>query len=116
MRMIAVFDSTPKAEQPLKAIEEIPEGTDPDDVFDEWVKDYDGLAQMGYMFIHPVFGAYVQASTMPRANSDSVAYALNQYKMTLCRMIEVDQDFEITQEECLTIYKGLKTRWVATVR
>jgi len=107
VKMIAVFDSTPKAEQPLKTIEKIPEGADPDDVFNVWLKAYDGLDQMGYMFVHPALGAYVQAVTLPNAGSDSVAYALNQYKMELCNTIKVDQDFEMTQEECLAFFKDL---------
>lgn len=114
MKMIVVFDSTPKVEQPLKAIEEIPEGTDPDDVFNKCLEGYDGQARMGYMFIHPAFGAYVQASAVHAiARSDAEAYALNRYMLGLCRMIEVDRDFRITQEECLAFYKGLMNRWVA---
>lgn len=119
MRMIVIVDHTPNVEQPLRAIEEIPEETEPDDVFDEWIKEtgYDEheSGRMGYMFIHPVFGALIQSSEVP-GGGDSICYAMSEYRMTLCKMIEVEPEFSITHEECLTFYAALKNRWVATAQ
>jgi len=113
MRMIAIVDHTPNVELPLLVIEEVPEETDPDDIFDEWIKetgyDEDESGRMGYMFIHPAFGSLIQTSDVP-GGSDTLCYAMSAYRMNLCKMIEVEPEFSITHEECLTFYAALKNR------
>lgn len=111
MRMIAIVDRKPDVERPYMCIEEIPEGTDPDAVFDEWIRehnyDQDESGRMGYMYIHPVFGSLIQATDEPDG-SDSIGYAVSEYKMNLCKTIEVEPEFTITQNECMGFYSQLK--------
>jgi len=116
MRMIAIVDRDLNAEIPLKGIEEIPEGIDPNDIFEECFDDYDEEGKLGFVFIHPLFGALIQASDMDAVGSDHATYVKNRYMYELCMMIEVEPEFETTQEDLRPTFLQLKNRWVAMAK
>lgn len=110
-RMIVIYDPAEDAEQPFKCIEEIPAGTDPDEVFLDWMKEY-SVDDMAYMFIHPISGSVIPAADEPEGG-DATYCALGVFKLALCKLVEVEPEFSISPDEIRRRCLEWKNRWVA---
>ena len=108
-------------ETPYRAIEDVPEGTTGEEVKDNWLRAiYEDIVDRGlltmdelreehmFFYVHPIMAEVIRTAQVPdEYNGDSIAYTVSGYRLNLCRMIEVAEDFDIGESEAVQQFEKL---------
>lgn len=107
-RMICIYEEG-NCDMPFKEIEEVPLGVTAEEVLENWINSVYGEGfkagtisreelEYQFFYVNPIFGTRFDATEAPFGGTDSCTYAINNYRLTLCRMFEVPETFYISNE------------------